>query len=99
MKVVGALASAILCLALASTGPVGAQTPPHDRHGMHTHDHSFKDAAKWSRMFDDPTRDEWQKPHQPNLTGTAYAYRPKGSILGVPTRPKSDGEYDAWQPK
>jgi SAM-dependent methyltransferase len=64
MKVVGALASAILCLALASTGPVGAQIPPHDRHGMHTHDHSFKDAAKWSRMFDDPTRDEWQKPHQ-----------------------------------
>jgi NADH:ubiquinone oxidoreductase subunit len=42
---------------------------------------------------------EWQKPHQANLTGTAYAYRPKGSILGAPQRPLTDGEYDAWKPK
>ena len=41
----------------------------------------------------------WEKPHQPNLTGTAYAYRPKGSILGAPQRPLTDGEYDAWRPK
>ena len=41
---------------------------------------------------------EWQKEHEPNLTGTAYAYRPKGSILGDPVRPKSDGEYEAWTP-
>jgi NADH:ubiquinone oxidoreductase subunit len=26
-------------------------------------------------------RREWQKPHQPNLTGTAQAYRPPGHIL------------------
>jgi NADH:ubiquinone oxidoreductase subunit len=43
-------------------------------------------------------RREWEKPHLPNLTGTGAAYRPKGSILGAPTRPKSDGEYDAWTP-
>jgi NADH:ubiquinone oxidoreductase subunit len=41
---------------------------------------------------------EWEKPHEPNLTGTAAAYRPKGSILGAMTTPKSDGEYDAWTP-
>ena len=41
---------------------------------------------------------EWEKPHQPNLTGTADAYRPKGSILRSAERPKSDGEYDAWTP-
>jgi len=41
---------------------------------------------------------EWEKPHEPNLTGTAAAYRPKGSILGAMARPKSDGEYDAWTP-
>jgi len=41
---------------------------------------------------------EWQQPHQPNLTGTALAYRPKGSILGSPTTPKSDGDYEAWTP-
>lgn len=26
--------------------------------------HHFKDAERWSRVFDDPARDEWQKPDQ-----------------------------------
>jgi len=30
----------------------------------HTHDHSFGDAQKWARIFDDPKRDAWQKPHE-----------------------------------
>ena len=34
-----------------------AQTPE-------THQHDFRDAAKWARVFDDPQRDEWQKPHE-----------------------------------
>ncbi|MCL4799264.1 MAG: methyltransferase domain-containing protein [Burkholderiales bacterium] len=34
-----------------------AQTP-------HSHDHSFRGAEQWARYFDDPARDEWQKPHQ-----------------------------------
>ena len=29
-----------------------------------THQHQFKDAEKWAHVFDDPKRDEWQKPHQ-----------------------------------
>jgi len=29
-----------------------------------THRHSFGDAEKWSHVFDDPQRDEWQKPHE-----------------------------------
>ena len=37
-------------------GPVAAQTP-------HTHQHSFGDADKWAKVFDDPERDAWQKPH------------------------------------
>ena len=37
--------------------PVGAQTPD-------THQHSFDDAQKWAKVFDDPQRDAWQKPHQ-----------------------------------
>ena len=41
---------------------------------------------------------DWQKPHQPNLTGTAAAYRPKGSILGAGRRPQVTGDYDAWTP-
>jgi SAM-dependent methyltransferase len=29
-----------------------------------THEHSFHDADKWARVFDDPQRDAWQKPHE-----------------------------------
>lgn len=28
------------------------------------HQHSFRDAERWARVFDDPQRDEWQKPHE-----------------------------------
>ena len=34
-----------------------AQTP-------HTRHHGFGDAEKWSKVFDDPERDAWQKPHE-----------------------------------
>src|SRR5437016_2693448 len=29
-----------------------------------THQHGFSDAQKWAHVFDDPKRDEWQKPHE-----------------------------------
>jgi len=41
---------------------------------------------------------EWQKPHQPNLTGTPGAYRPLGSVLSPTHRPRVTGDYDAWTP-
>ena len=41
---------------------------------------------------------EWQKPHLPNMTGTAEAYRPSGSTLGSGRRPKATGDYQAWTP-
>jgi predicted methyltransferase len=44
-------------LALSSIGPLSAQAP-------HTHQHSFGDAQQWARVFDDPERDAWQKPHE-----------------------------------
>lgn len=40
----------------------------------------------------------WQKPHEPNLTGTPRAYRPKGSVLNPERRPRVTGDYDAWTP-
>ena len=40
----------------------------------------------------------WQKSHQPNLTGSPAAYRPKGSILSGDRRPQVTGDYDAWTP-
>ena len=39
---------------------------------------------------------EWEKPHRPNLTGTAGAYRPPGSTLAANRRPKATGDYKAW---
>lgn len=40
----------------------------------------------------------WVKPHEPNLTGTARAYRPPGSTLRGGQRPAVTGDYDAWTP-
>ncbi len=32
-------------------------------HGPHAaHQHDFSDAERWARVFDDPERDEWQRP-------------------------------------
>ncbi|MDH5209927.1 MAG: class I SAM-dependent methyltransferase [Burkholderiaceae bacterium] len=45
-------AAGFLCAAT-----VGAQTP-------HTHQHGFSGAEHWARVFDDPARDAWQKPHE-----------------------------------
>lgn len=39
----------------------------------------------------------WEAPHQPNLTGTADAYAPAGSIRSGSPAPKRD--YEAWEPK
>ena len=50
-----------------------------------------------------PTEDvvtphSWEKPHQPNLTGTPGAHRPSGSTLAQGRRPKATGDYKAWSP-
>lgn len=42
-------------------------------------------------------RKSWEKPHQPNLTGTPAAYHPPGSLLAEEPAPRRD--YDAWQPE
>lgn len=41
----------------------------------------------------------WQKPHQPNLTGTDQAYRPQGHLLKGGRRAASDSDYEAWKPE
>ena len=40
---------------------------------------------------------KWQKPHVENLTGTALAYAPAGSIRKA--HPKDRSDYEAWSPK
>lgn len=45
------------------------------------------------------TAHEWQRAHQENLTGTAAAYRPPGSIVGGGKPKLVAPDYQAWQPK
>jgi NADH:ubiquinone oxidoreductase subunit len=42
-------------------------------------------------------RKVWEKPHQENLTGTALAYAPPGSLRR--TEPVARSDYEAWQPE
>ncbi len=54
--------------------------------------------------FDKPPTEEpllkksFEKPHQPNLTGTLMAYKPKGSLSRKDERTKTAGDYEAWDP-
>ena len=41
----------------------------------------------------------WQQTHQPNLTGTPDAYRPRGHELEGGRRSPSSGDYEAWSPE
>ncbi|MEN8893934.1 NADH:ubiquinone oxidoreductase subunit NDUFA12 [Planktotalea arctica] len=53
--------------------------------------------------WDEPPTDKplphksWEIPHQENLTGTALAYAPSGSIRRAQPADRSD--YEAWVPK
>ena len=44
-------------------------------------------------------RQKWELPHQPNLTGSVFAYRPKGSIARGGERQASSADYEAWTPE
>jgi predicted methyltransferase len=59
------------CAGLAA--PAAAQSPP-------THQHSFGDAQKWAKIFDDPERDAWQKPHE---VIQALALKPDAVIADI----------------
>jgi NADH:ubiquinone oxidoreductase subunit len=55
--------------------------------------------------FDEPPtsaplpRRAWEKDYVPNLTGTVYAYRPKGAISRGGDRQRATGDYEAWTPE
>jgi SAM-dependent methyltransferase len=54
----GARATGAL-VALATALVAATAWPQHD-----AHQHRFKDAERWSRVFDDPARAAWQKPDE-----------------------------------
>jgi SAM-dependent methyltransferase len=66
--------SAFLLLCL---GNALAQTP-------HTHQHSFSGADRWAKVFDDPERDRWQKPHEV-ITALKLAPTAKVADIGAGT--------------
>ncbi|MEO0617761.1 MAG: NADH:ubiquinone oxidoreductase subunit NDUFA12 [Pseudomonadota bacterium] len=45
-------------------------------------------------------RRSWEKPHQPNMTGTPDAYRPRGSLLntGISGDDEGNADYVPWSP-
>jgi NADH:ubiquinone oxidoreductase subunit len=45
------------------------------------------------------TRHPWEKPHQPNMTGTPLSYRPRGSVLRGGHRRPATGDYQPWTPE
>lgn len=47
---------------------------------------------------EDVPRRDWQKPHRPNPTGTADAYRPAGHELAGGHRARATGDYEPWRP-
>ena len=68
-----ALGSLAALGASALLRPAQAQTP-------HTHHHDFKGAEHWSKVFDDPARDAWQKPHE---VISALALAPDAAVADI----------------
>lgn len=41
----------------------------------------------------------WEKPWQPNLTGSLGAHAPSGSLHASGVRARATGDYEAWVPE
>jgi NADH:ubiquinone oxidoreductase subunit len=73
-------------------GEAEASKVPPEWHGWLHH------IAAAVPSIDPAARRPWQKDHLPNLTGTALAYRPEGSVLRGGKRAKASGDYEPWTP-
>jgi NADH:ubiquinone oxidoreductase subunit len=72
-------------------GEIEASRVSADWHGwLH---HTFKEAPTERPM----AHKTWEKPHLENLTGSALAYAPEGSIRRVDPAERRD--YEAWSPE
>jgi NADH:ubiquinone oxidoreductase subunit len=68
-----------------------SKVPPEWHHWLHHGTDEVPDGS-------DPRKYAWQKEHQPNLTGTPYAYRPPGHVFEGGKRDKATGDYEPWSP-
>lgn len=75
MKRISSLTVALVLSAFTGLlpGSAAAQAP-------HTHQHSFGGAEHWAKIFDDPERDAWQKPHD---VIQALALKPDAVIADI----------------
>jgi cyclopropane fatty-acyl-phospholipid synthase-like methyltransferase len=75
MKRISSLTAALVFSASTGLlpGPAAAQSPQ-------THQHSFGGAEHWAKIFDDPERDAWQKPHE---VIQALALKPDAVIADI----------------
>jgi NADH:ubiquinone oxidoreductase subunit len=74
---------------LYAGAPEASEVPPE----WHAWLHYLTDAP-----ISDAGRHPWQKPHEPNLTGTEAAYFPPGHDYRGGLRPIASGDYEAWTP-
>lgn len=70
-----------------------ASLVPPEWHGWLHH------TVKEPPTVDPPVVKAWEREHQPNLTGTPFAYRPPGSLLASGQRAPATGDYEAWKPE
>jgi NADH:ubiquinone oxidoreductase subunit len=69
--------------------PEASKVPPEWHAWLHHTVDTVPDPAAWPHY-------PWEKPHQPNLTGTPYAYHPAGSVLRGGRRARATGDYEPW---
>lgn len=69
----------------------GSRVPPEHNAWLHYTIDDFPDASKPMKS--------WQRPHEPNRSGTDLAYRPPGHTLEGGHRDKATGDYEAWRPE
>jgi NADH:ubiquinone oxidoreductase subunit len=74
-------------------GDIDASRVPPEWHGWM---HHTVDVPPTERP---PVVKAWEKPHQPNLTGSALAYAPAGSLSAGGKRARATGDYEAWKPE
>jgi NADH:ubiquinone oxidoreductase subunit len=73
-------------------GIAEASKVPADWHGWLHHTQSSPPPEGGYEKY------EWQREHQPNLTGTQNAYSPQGHILKGGKRKAATGDYEPWNP-
>lgn len=74
-------------------GTVEASRVPPEWHGwLH---HTFREPP----TVEPPRIKPWEKEHRPNMTGTAEAYHPPGSLAASGIHAPATGDYEPWKPE